>query len=282
VLPNGRIPRHTYICRLMEFLGKAYELIDTHCHLYLEELSADLNGYMERAEAEGVKALYMPSLDKDHFFRMLDVAAKFPGRCFAMAGLHPCYVNGNYKAELDFFEKELNNKKFAAIGEIGLDYYWDRSFDVQQMTCFREQIGIARRHNLPFVIHSRSSMDDVIKVLKEEKAKGARGIFHCFSGTYENACDIIDCGFLLGIGGVVTYKNSGLADVVSKVDLQHIVLETDAPYLAPVPYRGKRNESSYLKYILEKIAEVKEMALDEVAAITTLNATRMLGGASIQ
>jgi TatD DNase family protein len=258
--------------------GNAYELVDTHCHLYLEEFKNDLPAYMQRAENAGVKSIYMPSLDKNHFRAMLDIESLYPDRCHAMAGIHPCYVNDHYRDELDFLEQVLSARRFAAIGEIGLDYYWDRTFDEQQMICFREQITLARKWNLPFVIHSRSSMDAVIAVLRQEKSQGIRGIFHCFSGTYQNAIDVIDCGFLLGIGGVVTYKNAGLAEVIAKIDLEHIVLETDAPYLTPVPYRGKRNESSYLQYIVQKIADVKQKTIAEVAQITTANARRIFEG----
>lgn len=255
--------------------AKGYELVDTHCHLYLEDFKNDLPAYMQRAEEAGVSAIYMPSLDKNHFPPLLEVETMYRDKCHAMAGIHPCYVNDSYRDELDFLEDALSRRPFAAIGEIGLDYYWDRTFDDQQMICFREQIGLARKWNLPFVIHSRSSMDAVIAVLREEKSKGIRGIFHCFSGTYDNAVDIVDCGFLLGIGGVVTYKNAGLAEVVANIGLENVVLETDAPYLTPVPFRGKRNESSYLQFIVQKIADVKQMEVAEVAAITTANARRI-------
>ena len=192
-----------------------------------------------------------------------------------MLGLHPCYVRDNYKDELEFMKQAIEKDQFYAIGEIGLDYYWDRSYDDQQMICFREQINLALHYNLPIVIHSRNSMDAYIQVLRENKESGLHGIFHCFSGTLANANDIIDCGFLLGIGGVVTYKNAGLAEVVADVPLEHLVLETDAPYLTPVPFRGKRNESSYLKYVVAKIASVKNISEEEVAEVTTANANRI-------
>lgn len=254
-----------------------YEIVDTHCHLYLDEFSGELPEYLERAASEGVCKIFMPALDEHHYSRMIEVEDAFPNYCSAMIGVHPCYIRENFRDELDFMEEALNLRKFAAIGEIGLDYYWDRSFDQQQMEAFREQIVLARKANLPFVIHSRNSMDQVIEVLKEEKNKGIKGIFHCFSGTYENAKDVIDCGFLLGIGGVVTYKNSGLADVVSRIGLDHLVLETDAPYLTPVPFRGKRNESSYLKYVIAKIAEATNKPVEVVAEATTKNATLVFG-----
>lgn len=248
------------------------ELIDTHCHLYLEEFSSDLEAVMARSASEGVSRIYMPSIDSKHLHRMMELQKTYIGRCYSMLGLHPCYVRDNYREELDFMRKALEGNQFFAIGEIGLDYYWDRSWDEQQMICFRDQIAWSRELDMPIVIHSRSSMDATIGVLKDEKARGVRGIFHCFSGNYENAVDIIDCGLYLGIGGVVTYKNAGLAEVVAKVPLEHLVLETDAPYLTPVPFRGKRNESSYLKYIVEKIAQVKGVDVNEVAEVTTRNA----------
>lgn len=256
---------------------KNYELIDTHCHLYLDDFSDDLPGYFARAAAEGITRIYLPSLDSLHFGGMMELEEKYPARCFSMAGIHPCYVKDNFRDELMFVRKVLEKRRFAAVGEIGLDYYWDRTFDNYQMICFREQIAMAKQFGLPIVIHSRSSMKECIEVLKEEKDSRLRGIFHCFSGNYENAMEIIDCGLQLGIGGVVTYKNAGLAEVVQQIPVEHLVLETDAPYLTPVPFRGKRNESSYLKYIVNKIAVLKEMEVEEVARITTANAKAVFG-----
>ena len=251
-------------------------LIDTHCHLYLEDFSADLPDVMMRAAEEGVRRIYMPCIDSNHLKSMLDLQKTFKDTCYSMLGLHPCYVRENYRDELEFMKQAIEKDQFFAIGEIGLDYYWDRSYDDQQMICFREQFDLAVQHDLPIVIHSRNSMDACIQVLQEKKGNAVRGIFHCFSGTLTNAKDIIDCGFMLGIGGVVTYKNAGLAEVVADIPLEHIVLETDAPYLTPVPFRGKRNESSYLKYVLAKIAAVKNISEEEVAEITTANANSIL------
>jgi TatD DNase family protein len=251
------------------------ELVDTHCHLYLEEFESDLQDILSRASQEGVRRIYMPCIDSNHLKRMLELQKTHRGTCYSMLGLHPCYVKDDYRNELQRMKDAIKKDQFFAIGEIGLDYYWDRSYDDQQMICFQEQIDMAVEYDLPIVIHSRSSMDACINVLKEKKASAVRGIFHCFSGNAENARDIIDCGFLLGIGGVITYKNSGLAAVVTDIPLEHIVLETDAPYLTPVPFRGKRNESSYLKYIVAKIAEVKNVSQEEVAAVTTSNANRI-------
>jgi TatD DNase family protein len=194
-----------------------------------------------------------------------------------MAGIHPCYVKESFDEELDFLRQQLAARRFAAIGEIGLDYYWDRTHDAEQMTCFIEQIALAKQYKLPIVIHSRNSMKETIDVLRQQKDELLRGIFHCFSGSFENAMDVIDCGLMLGIGGVVTYKNAGLAEVVAQLPLESIVLETDAPYLTPVPFRGKRNESSYLKYVVEKIADAKGVPVEDVARITTANARKVFG-----
>jgi len=250
------------------------EIIDTHCHLYLEEFEADLPEVMLRAEQEGVTRIYLPSLDSTHLQAMWDLENRYPGKCISMIGIHPCYVKGNYEAELGIMKKALNDRSFAAVGEIGLDYYWSREFDNYQMIAFIEQVKIAKQNGLPVVIHSRNSMDETIKVLQEHQPKG---IFHCFSGNLQNARDIIECGMVLGIGGVVTYKNAGLDKVIADVPLDKIVLETDAPYLTPVPFRGKRNESSYLKYVVARIAAVKNISEEEVAAVTTANAIKIFG-----
>lgn len=256
---------------------KNYELIDSHCHLYLEDFAPDIDACLARANEQGVSRMYMPSLDSHHLKRIVDLEEKYAGICFSMVGVHPCYVRENYREELDFMRNALKNRHFSAVGEIGLDYYRDRNYDELQMVCFREQIALAKEYALPIVIHSRSSMNECIEVLKEEKSSKLKGIFHCFSGNLDNANDIIKCGLLLGIGGVVTYKNAGLAEVVADIPLEHIILETDAPYLTPVPFRGKRNESSYLKYIVDKIAAVKKVDAEQVAHITTANAKAVFG-----
>lgn len=251
------------------------ELVDTHCHLYLEEFVSDLEQVLERAEKAGIQRIYMPAIDGNHQGLMEKMQKTYVDRCYSMLGLHPCYVNADYQSELKRILESIRDGNYVAVGEIGLDYYWSREFDKEQMIAFREQIALARAYTLPIVIHSRNSMDDCLQVVKEEKAKGISGIFHCFSGTYENAMDIIECGMVLGIGGVITYKNSGLAEVVARVPLEHLVLETDAPYLTPVPFRGKRNEPGYLEYVVKKIAEVKDVSVEEVARITTQNANKV-------
>ena len=253
------------------------QLVDTHCHLYAEEFEIDLDAVLQRALSEGVGKFYLPGIDSSSISAMLALEKKFPGKCIAMMGLHPCYVKENFQQELTIVKDWIDKRNFAAIGEIGLDYYWDKTFAAEQVLAFRSQIEWSIDLGLPIVIHTRNAMQQTIEMVKEYVPKGLRGIFHCFSGSYETACEIIDAGFYLGIGGVVTYKNSGLVDVLSKIDLKHLVLETDAPYLTPVPFRGKRNESSYLKYVVEKLAAIKNCPVEMVATITSANAEKIFG-----
>ena len=252
-------------------------LIDTHCHLYGEEFTNDIENVLEMAGIEGVTKFYLPGLDSNAIDGMLTMEDKFPKKCIAMMGLHPCYVKENYLQELESVNGWLSKRKFAAIGEIGLDFYWDKTFLKEQEESFRLQMEWAIAYNYPIVIHTRNAMQETLKLVKEYVPKGIRGIFHCFSGNEADAQEIINAGFYLGIGGVITYKNSGLAEVIEKIDLQYLVLETDAPYLAPLPFRGKRNESSYLKYIAAKIATIKKTSIEEVAAVTTANAEKIFG-----
>jgi TatD DNase family protein len=252
-------------------------IIDTHCHLYLGDFDTDITEVITRAETEAVSRFYLPAIDSQVIDSMLQLEKKFPGKCLAMMGLHPCSVKENYEEELQLVDLWLTKRKFAAIGETGLDFYWDKTFTVQQYDAFRRQIRLAKKYQLPVVIHSRNSLQECIDVIKEERNENLTGIFHCFSGTPGHAQQIIELGFYMGIGGVITYKNSGLAAVIEKIPLDYIVLETDAPYLTPVPFRGKRNESSYLKYIVQKIAEEKKMSVEEVASVTTLNAQQLFG-----
>ena len=252
-------------------------LVDTHSHLYAEEFTTDIAEVVSRAGAERVKKIFLPAIDSNSADSMFKLESAYPGKCIAMMGLHPCYVKENYQQELDFVKKWLNNRKFAAVGEIGLDYYWDRNFDKEQLDAFSYQVDLALEHELPIVIHSRDSMDDTIAMIRAKQDGRLRGIFHCFGGTYEQAVEIIGLGFLLGIGGILTYKKSGLAEVVEKLPMESLVLETDAPYLTPVPFRGKRNESSYLKYIVSKLAEIKRLPEEEIARITTINAEGLFG-----
>lgn len=248
------------------------KLIDTHTHLYVKEFKEDIDAVVDTAVNEGVEKFYLPAIDNSETENLLGLEKKFPDKMHAMAGLHPCSVKENYKEEIALIQQQLSKREFAAIGETGLDFYWDTTFKKQQYESLHIHAQWAIQYKRPLVLHTRNAMEETIDVVKEYKGKNLFGIFHCFSGTLQNAKDIIDLGFLLGIGGVVTFKNSGLAEVVREIDLKYIVLETDAPYLAPIPYRGKRNESSYLKYIVQKLAEIKNTSEEDVARTTTKNA----------
>jgi TatD DNase family protein len=248
------------------------QLVDTHCHLYSTEFDVDIDEVIARSVSIGIKKLYLPAIDSSTHANMLLLEQKYPKTCVAMMGLHPCSVNENYQQELAIVANFMAQRSFAAVGEIGLDYYWDKTFAQQQQIAFTTQIELALQYKLPIVIHTRKAMQQTIDIVKQYSGKGLSGIFHCFSGSYEDAVKIIDAGFYLGIGGVVTYKNAGLAEVLKKIDIKHLVLETDAPYLTPVPFRGKRNESSYLTFVIDKLATIKECSVDEVASATTKNA----------
>jgi TatD DNase family protein len=251
------------------------DLVDTHCHLYLDEFKKDIDAVIERAKKIGVKKFYLPAIDSAVTDNMLALEAAFGEECFAMMGLHPCSVKEDYKEELKKAEQWLHKRSFAAVGEIGLDFYWDKTFVAQQYEAFQMQMQWALEQNKPVVIHTRNAMQEAINEVKPFAVNGLRGIFHCFSSSYEDARQIIDMQFLLGIGGVLTYKNSGLQTVVEKINMEHIVLETDAPYLTPIPHRGKRNESSYLQFIIAKLAEIKKVTVEAVADITTANAEKV-------
>ena len=232
---------------------------------------------MQRCLDNNISRLFLPNVDSASIDLVMSQVAAFPENCFAMLGLHPCDVKENWQQELDTIFKAIPQHKIYAIGEIGIDLYWDKSTLNNQIEAFKIQINWAKELKLPIVIHCRDSFDEVFNVLEEEKDDNLRGILHCFTGNLEQAHKLIDMGFYLGIGGVVTYKNSGLDKVVQEIDLKHIVLETDSPYLTPVPYRGKRNESSYLIYVAEKVADLHQMSVEEVAAITTANSKIVFG-----
>lgn len=250
--------------------------VDTHTHLYDEKLIRD-EQQVQRAIAAGVTRMYMPNCNSETISGMWQLAGQYPENCLPMMGLHPCYVKEDYQAELDIVERELANRKYYAVGEIGLDYYWDLTFKSQQIEAYERQIRLALKHQLPIVVHSRESTQDCIDVAARNQDGSLKGIFHCFSGTLAEARQILDLGLFLGIGGVVTYSKGTLPDIVKEVPLECIVLETDAPYLSPVPYRGKRNESSYIPLIATKIAELKDVSVNEVARITTHNAAKVFG-----
>lgn len=252
-------------------------LIDTHTHLYLKEFEKDLEEVLQRARNAGIGKFYLPCIDSTVIDDMLKMEARYTHEFFPMMGLHPCSVKENYLEELKIVEEYLSKRKFAAAGEIGLDFYWDTTFKNEQYIAFTRQMELALDYNLSIVIHTRNAMRETIDAVKPFAAKGLSGIFHCFGDSKETAKQIIDMGFYLGIGGVLTYKKANLPEALEDIDLKHIVLETDAPYLSPVPYRGKRNESSYLLKIAEKLAEVKKVSLEEVARITTENAEKIFG-----
>ena len=252
-------------------------IIDTHCHLYLEEFKDDIDFIIERARMIGVKKFYLPAINSEVINEMLALEACYPKECMAMMGLHPCYVKENYREELAIAQNWLNQRSFVAIGEIGLDYYWDKKFVKEQQEAFTIQMQWALDKSLPIVIHTRNAMQETIEAVKPFATKGLRGIFHCFSGSKESAEQIVKMGFYLGIGGVITYKNAGLSKALEGISIENLVLETDSPYLSPVPFRGKRNESSYLVYIIDKLAEAKNLSSEEVAAITTGNAQKIFG-----
>jgi TatD DNase family protein len=252
-------------------------LVDTHCHLYLPEFDHDRAAMLDRAKRKGVARFFLPNIDSTVVDQMLAMESALPGACFPMMGLHPCSVKENYQAELQVIEDWLAKRKFAAIGEIGLDFYWDKTFTESQYEAFNRQMEWGLQYNLPVVIHSREAMRECVDTVKPFAARGLKGIFHCFGDSVELANEITAIGFYLGIGGVITYKKSGVAEMVKDVPLEYIVLETDAPYLSPVPFRGKRNESSYITYVAEAIAAAKQVTVEEVAAITTSNALKIFG-----
>jgi TatD DNase family protein len=252
-------------------------MIDTHCHLYTKEFDEDIDLVIERALEEGITKFYLPAIDADSTERMLQLENKFPSHCFAMVGLHPCSVKENFEEELLHIEKLLQQRKFCGIGETGLDFYWDKTFIKEQYLALERQIKLALQYDLPLILHTRNATQETIDVVKNYEGKGLRGIFHCFGSTLKEAEQIIKLNFSLGIGGIITFKNAGLAEVLQQIDMKHIVLETDAPYLSPMPFRGKRNESSYLKFIIEKLAMVKGISVEEAKQITSVNAEKIFG-----
>jgi TatD DNase family protein len=251
--------------------------IDTHAHLYSNPIKENLEGIMKNAMDNGIDTIIMPAIDSTTLEAMLEVEMTYPQNTMAMMGLHPCSVKENVKEELAIIEAQLQKRKFIAIGEIGLDYYWDKTFMNQQMEAFEIQMQWALDYKLPIAIHTRNAMGETIEAVKPFAKKGLRGIFHCFSGSRESAEQITSLGFHLGLGGVLTYKNAGVAEAVANIPMEWLVLETDAPYLSPVPYRGKTNEPSYMIQVALKLAEIKNLPLHEVAEMTTKNAMKVFG-----
>lgn len=252
-------------------------LIDTHSHIYSEDFLHDRDEVLQRAYSSGVKKIILPNIDSGSIKHMLDLNDAYPHLCYPLMGLHPTSVDEDYKEELEAVEYWLAKRKFYGIGEIGIDLYWDTKYANEQKDAFRHQISLAKNYQLPIVIHVRNSFEETFKIVTEEQNGTLKGIFHCFSGDEIEAQKIIDKGFLLGIGGVLTFKNSNLDEVLKSVDLKNLVLETDSPYLSPVPKRGKRNESSYLVYVAQKIAEIYNLPVAKVAEITTANARKLFG-----
>lgn len=251
-------------------------LIDSHTHIYLEQFHTDFEEMLQRAQKAGVKKFLLPNIDTKSIESVHSLADKNPEVFYPMMGLHPCSVKENYESELESIFGQFENREYIAVGEIGIDLYWDQSTLDIQRKAFRTQIRFAKKHNLPIVIHARDSFDEIFEVVDEENDENLRGVFHCFTGNAEQANHILSYGgFLLGIGGVLTFKNAGLDSVLKEINLKHIVVETDAPYLAPHPHRGKRNEPAYVKLVAQKLAEIHNTDLEEVSRITTANAKQM-------
>ena len=246
-------------------------ITDTHTHLYSDQFDDDRVEVIERALAAGVTRFFIPAIDSSYTNAMYALEASYPNHMFLMTGVHPCHVKADYLEELAHVKEQLNSREFVAIGEIGIDLYWDQSTLKPQQEMFRLQIQLAKQYKLPIVIHCRDAFDEVFQVLEEEKGPELFGIFHCFTGTLEQAQKAISYNMKLGIGGVATFKNGKIDQFLNQISLGHIVLETDAPYLSPVPFRGKRNESSYILNVLEKLSEIYAVSSDEIALITTEN-----------
>ena len=251
------------------------KIIDTHTHLYLKQFKDDIDKVIQRSIDKGINKFIFPAIDSTHFDEMHDLKNKYPGSIYLMSGLHPTNVKENYKEELEFVVNSLKSHSYVAIGEIGIDLYWDKTYLKQQQDAFEFQIRLAIKNDLPIVIHCREAFDEIFEILDKENCTKLRGVFHCFTGTLEQANRAIRLGFKLGIGGVVTFKNGGIDKFLNQIDLKHIVVETDSPYLTPVPFRGKRNESSYITYVIDKLSEIYGLPIKEIASVTTKNAEKV-------
>lgn len=252
-------------------------ITDTHTHLYIEAFDEDRSEMINRAIDANIERFFIPAIDSTYTSAMLKLEEDFPNNIFLMMGLHPTHVKENFREELLHVEDMLASRRFYAVGEIGIDLYWDKSTLGIQIEAFKHQINLAKQYKLPIVIHCREAFDEIFEVLEQEKSDDLRGIFHCFTGTIEQAQRAISFNMKLGIGGVVTFKNGKIDQFINQIDLKHIVLETDSPYLAPKPYRGKRNESLYIIKVLEKLSELYNMSIEEVARITTKNSKTVFG-----
>ncbi|HZY80903.1 MAG TPA: TatD family hydrolase [Cyclobacteriaceae bacterium] len=249
--------------------------IDTHAHVFSDEFKSDRADIIGRATDAGVKRIFMPNIDHSSIDEMFEMETRFPGTCISMMGLHPTSVKRGFERELYIVEEWLSKRKFAAVGEMGTDLYWDKTFWPEQQEAFKIQVGWAKKYKLPIVIHCRESIDETIALLDPMLVEGFTGVFHCFTGTLEQARKITSMGFYLGLGGVTTFKNGGIDKIIPDLELDNIVLETDSPFLAPVPHRGKRNEPSYIPIIAEKITTLKKISKEELQSITTRNALRL-------
>lgn len=251
------------------------QLIDSHTHLYLTQFDDDREEVVKRAIEKGVTKMLLPNIDRNSVEAMINMSADYPGICYPMIGIHPTSIKDDYRKQLQVVHENIRKYKFIAIGEIGIDLYWDTTYATEQEEAFTEQIKIAGKENLPLVIHTRESLEVVLSLLDEAKIPGLRGVFHAFTGDYSQACQIIERGFLIGVGGILTFPNSSLDKTLERIDMKNIILETDSPFLAPVPKRGKRNESAYLRYIAERLSEIKKRPLEEIAQITTSNCNKL-------
>ena len=251
------------------------KIIDTHTHLYLKQFKDDIDKVIQRSIDKGINKFIFPAIDSTHFDDMHDLKNKYPGSIYLMSGLHPVDVKENFKEELEFVVNSLKSHSYVAIGEIGIDLYWDKTYLKQQQEAFEFKIRLAIKNDLPIVIHCREAFEEIFEILDKENCDKLRGVFHCLTGTLEQANRAIQLGFKLGIGGVVTFKNGGIDKFLNRIDLNHIVLETDSPYLAPVPYRGKRNESSYITYVIDKLSEIYGLPIKKIASVTTKNAEKV-------
>jgi len=265
------------VCIFAAIKNQQMTITDTHTHLYSEEFNDDRDEMIQRAMDAGVTRFFIPAIDSTYTQAMYDLEEKYPDNVFLMMGLHPTHVKENYLEELQLVETELSKRKFYAIGEIGIDLYWDKTHLKEQQMVFKRQIQLAKQYKLPIVIHCREAFDEIFEILEEEKSDDLYGIFHCFSGTYEQALQAISYNMKLGIGGVVTFKNGKIDQFLAQINLKHIVLETDSPYLAPVPYRGKRNESAYLINIIDKLVDIYGQTPEEISSITTANSKLVFG-----
>lgn len=253
------------------------KLIDSHAHIYASEFKEDIGDVIERARQAGLVKIYMPNIDHDSIDDMMNLADKYKDFCIPMMGLHPCYVKRGFEKGLYEVEQYLNTGMFCAVGEIGTDLYWDKTLFEEQKEAFKIQCELALKHKLPVAIHCRESIDETIALVKTFAEQGLKGVFHCFTGSLDQARQITELGFKLGLGGVTTFKNGKLAPVIENIELGHFLLETDSPYLAPTPMRGKRNEPAYVKNIADKIAEVLDMDVVQIAEITTHNSLSLFG-----